>query len=95
MFVAEYKGINYHPTIVNLFLKPSWFLRQSSTNLVPLLNIYRKDGVYTINDSMPIAQYFDSYSGPAVYPREENGGVCPLKRALIDNLILNCNEPIT
>lgn len=62
---------------------------------MPLLNVYRSDGVYTINDSMPIASYLDTYPGPAVYPRAENGEICPLKKAVIDTLILNCNEPIT
>lgn len=94
-YIIEYKGIVAREVLVNLNQKPSWFLEMSSSGLVPLLKIHTHQKVYLLNDSLSICEYLDSYPGPSIYPRLENGEVDHLGKALIHNLIQNHAEPIT
>lgn len=73
LYVKEFKGIDVTVQHLSLTQKPSWFRKISFSKLVPLLNISRQNRTVTLNDSKAIVQYFESFPGPSLYPKNAQG----------------------
>jgi glutathione S-transferase len=72
---------------VSLASPPAWYLEINPLKQVPALQVTRNGKLFRLTESLVISEYFDSFPGPALYPRLANGSVDPLQKALIDAFI--------
>jgi glutathione S-transferase len=87
LYAASFKSIPAQITFVNLRNPEPWFLEANPLGEVPVARVTRNGHTLVLTESLNVAEYFDSFPGPALYPRLENGSVDPLLKGLIDVFI--------
>ncbi|CAG9329553.1 unnamed protein product [Blepharisma stoltei] len=84
LYALAYKGIQCEITEADLVNKLSFLLEVNPLGKVPSLRVVQDGKEYHLSDSACVAEYFDSFPGPALYPRRPDGSINPLEKALID-----------
>ena len=87
LYVASYKKIQYEFTEIDLCHKPKWFLALFPDAKMPALKVFMDGQQINLYDSEPLGEYFDSFPGSYLYPRNELGLIDPLKKAQIDMIV--------
>ena len=86
LYTSAYKDIpNLEVVEVALDQKPEILKKHSPLGKVPALIVDLSNGrTESISESKVVSDYLDSLPGPALYPRNSSGQVCPLSKAQID-----------
>ncbi|CAG9314097.1 unnamed protein product [Blepharisma stoltei] len=84
LYALAYKGIQCEITEADLVDKPSFLLEVNPLGKVPSLKVIQDGREYHLYESINVAEYFDSFPGPALYPRRPDGSINPVEKALID-----------
>lgn len=87
LFTASYKSVPVEITYVSLANPEPWFLELNPRGEVPSLRVTIDGQVHKLTESLNISEYFDSFPGPSLYPRDADGKVCALSKCLIDVFI--------
>ena len=93
LYSSAFKGFPLTIKYVNMEEKPAEFLAVNPLGKVPAAKVLHRGREVNLSESLQIAEYFDSLPGPALYPRLEDGQMCPLTKALIDLHIRTGIEP--
>ena len=87
LYTAAYKSVPAEITHVSVANPEDWFLVINPRDEVPAVRVTRNGQIFHLTESLNIAEYFDSFPGPALYPRLENGKVDPVLKGVIDVFI--------
>jgi glutathione S-transferase len=87
LYTLAYKGIEAEIIHVDVKKKEPWFLEINPLGQVPSLRVTKDGQVFNLAESLNISEYFDSFPGPSLYPRNPDGTVNSLEKGLIDVFI--------
>ena len=87
VIAAQFKGVPVELIPTNVADPEPWFLELNPLGEVPALRITTADRVHKLTESLNISEYFDSFPGPYLYPRNHEDKVDALTKGLIDVFI--------
>jgi glutathione S-transferase len=87
LYTSSFKSLPVEITHVSLAHPEAWFLEVNPLGETPAVRVTRNGQKFHLTESLNVAEYFDSFPGPALYPRLENGSVDPLLKGIIDVFI--------
>lgn len=93
LFVAGYKKLKYDLIEIDLSQRPKWLFEITPGGKLPALKVIINGEQTNLYDSVAVSEYFDSFPGPYLYPRNESGIIEPLKKAQLD-MIIKCKIDI-
>lgn len=84
LYAQAFKGVEAEIIEIDFTNKSDLFIAVSPNETVPVLIIHENGKQYHIFESLPVAEFFDSYPGPGLYPRLENGEVNRIFKGIVD-----------
>jgi len=84
LYAASFKGVECEVVEVDLANKPDWFFEASPLGKVPALSETKEGKTYNLFESLQVCEYLDSFSGPNLYPRNQDGSVNVLEKTIVD-----------
>ncbi|OMJ69571.1 hypothetical protein SteCoe_32660 [Stentor coeruleus] len=87
LYTAAFKSVPAEIIHVSLANPEAWFLDLNPLGEVPSCKVTRDGQVFKLTESLNISEYFDSFPGPSLYPRQEDGKVDPVAKCIIDVFI--------
>lgn len=87
LYTAAFKSVPAEIVHVSLANPEAWFLDLNPLGEVPSCKVTRNEQVFKLTESLNISEYFDSFPGPSLYPRQDDGKVDPVAKCIIDVFI--------
>lgn len=95
LYTAAFKSAPLEIVEVALDKKPEILTANSPLGKVPTLILdFHSGRKVNISESKEVSDFLDSLPGPVLYPRNAQGLVCPLSRALIDMHVRLTIDPL-
>lgn len=95
LYTAAFKSASMEIVEVALDQKPEILTTHSPLGKVPTLILDFPSGrQVNISESKEVADFIDSLPGPVLYPRNAEGQVCPLSKALVDMHVRLTIDPL-
>ena len=87
LYTSSFKSIPVEIIHVSTAEPEPWFLELNPLGEVPALRITHEGRVSKLTESLNISEYFDSFPGPSLYPRQSDEKVDALEKGIIDVFI--------
>ena len=87
LYSLAFKGVPATITHVDVSKQEPWFLEINPLGEVPALKITSEGKLFKLSESLNVSEYFDSFPGPALYPRNPDGSLNALEKGLLDVFI--------
>ncbi|OMJ66999.1 hypothetical protein SteCoe_35970 [Stentor coeruleus] len=87
LYTAAFKSVPAQIIHVSLANPEVWFLELNPLGEVPSCKVTRDGQVFKLTESLNISEYFDSFPGPNLYPRLDDGKIDPVAKCIIDVFI--------
>ncbi|OMJ91377.1 hypothetical protein SteCoe_6056 [Stentor coeruleus] len=87
LHTAVFKSIPVEIIHVSLAKPEAWFIDINPLGEVPSCRVTKNNQIYKLTESLNISEFLDSFPGPSLYPKLENGLIDPIVKCMIDNFI--------